>query len=198
MFRDNSLVPAEALRLAALGMLAEAPRRYGELSSEIRHFASRIAGPSIELMGTSVELLRYERLVEANAEGVGAEGASAEGVGAEGAGGDENPVLRLTPGGLELLQALLRAPLKAPGSQFNRLFLALKLRFLHLLPAADRAHQIELIADWYRSERARLEELRDHPSAIAPLFQTWLDQETAQIDARLRWLADAAHAVTES
>jgi len=180
MFRDNSLVPAEALRLAALGMLAEAPRRYGELSGEIRHFASRIAGPSIELMGTSVELLRYERLIEASSEGPES---------------DDNPMLRLTLDGRELLQNLLRVPLKAPGSQFNRLFLALKLRFLHLLPAAERARQLDLIADWYRSERARLEELRGHPSANAPLFQTWLDQETAQIDARLQWLVEAARAV---
>ena len=65
MFRDNSLIPAEAIRLAALGLLAEAERRYGDLAGEIRHFTSRIVGPSLDLMGTSVELLRYEGLIEA-------------------------------------------------------------------------------------------------------------------------------------
>ena len=48
MFRDHSLVPAEAIRLAALGFLAEAPWRYADLSAEIRHLTSRIVGPSPE------------------------------------------------------------------------------------------------------------------------------------------------------
>ncbi|HZS82324.1 MAG TPA: hypothetical protein VFA50_05610 [Stellaceae bacterium] len=178
MSRDDFLVPAEALRLAALGLLAEAPRRYSELAGEIRHFASRIAGPSLELMGTSVELLRYERLIEPGEDDAVA----------------EEPLLRLTAAGREMLLALLRLPLKAPGSQFNRLFLALKLRFLHLLPAAGQAEQIGLISDWYRCERERLAELRRHPAANSALLLAWLDQETAQIDARLAWLAEAASA----
>src|SRR5215470_14983687 len=65
MFRDHSLVPAEAIRLAALGLLAEAPRNYADLAAEVRFLTSRIAGPSPELMGTSLELLRYEGLVTA-------------------------------------------------------------------------------------------------------------------------------------
>jgi hypothetical protein len=178
MFRDSFLVPAEALRLAALGMLGEAPRRYGELANEIRLFASRIAGPSLELMGTSVELLRYERLIETET----------------GSAIEDNPLLRLTPGGREMLLALLRAPLKAPGSQFNRLFLALKLRFLHVLPAAEQRKQIGLVAEWYRGEAGRLAELRCHPAANSPLFLTWLDQEAAQIETRLAWLAAAGAA----
>ena len=62
MFRDNSLIPTEAVRLVALGLLAEGPRRYGDLAAEIRHFTSRLAGPSLDLMGTSLELLRLEGL----------------------------------------------------------------------------------------------------------------------------------------
>lgn len=182
MFRDSLLVPAEALRLAALGMLAEAPRRYGELASEIRHLASRIAGPSLELMGTSLELLRYERLVEASDADPGTEG---------------DHLLHLATPGRTMLFELLRAPLKAPGTQFNRLFLALKLRFLHLLPPADQAAQLSLIADWYRSERERLTELRHRPAADSQLFRAWLDQETAQIDTRLAWLAQAREAALQ-
>ena len=44
MYRDNSLVPKEAIRLAALGLLAEHDRAYGDLAREVREFASRIVG----------------------------------------------------------------------------------------------------------------------------------------------------------
>ena len=35
MYKDNSLIPTEAVRLAALGMLQEAPRRYADLAAEV-------------------------------------------------------------------------------------------------------------------------------------------------------------------
>lgn len=177
MPREISLVPAEALRLAALGMLAEAPRRYGELAAEIRLFASRIVGPSIELMGTSVELLRYEGLADA-----------AE---ANGPSAGDNVLLAITESGREALSALLRAPLKTPGYQFNRLFLALKLRFLHHLPGESRAEQIAAIAEWMGAELTRLDELRRHHRDAPALFLDWLDLECAQIQARIDWLAAA-------
>src|SRR3546814_6409886 len=63
MYRDNSLVPKEAIRLAALGLLAERDRPYGDLAREVREFAARIVGPSLELLGTSIELLRFEGLI---------------------------------------------------------------------------------------------------------------------------------------
>src|SRR5512146_571537 len=93
LFRDNSLIPAEAIRLAALGLLAEGARRYGDLASEIRHFTRRIAGPSLDLMGSSLELLIYEGLAEA----------------VDGKGMADNALLRLTPPGATALQALLKA-----------------------------------------------------------------------------------------
>jgi hypothetical protein len=58
MYKDNSLVPSEAVRLAALGLLARTPRAYADLAREIRHFAQRIVGPSLELLGPSLELLK--------------------------------------------------------------------------------------------------------------------------------------------
>ena len=64
MYQDNSLLPREAVRLAALGILANSPRTYAALAAEVRNFASRIAGPSLDLMGTSIELLRHEGLIE--------------------------------------------------------------------------------------------------------------------------------------
>jgi hypothetical protein len=51
MYKDNSLIPTEAVRLAALGLLTEGPRSYGDLADEVRLFTSRIVGPSLDLIG---------------------------------------------------------------------------------------------------------------------------------------------------
>lgn len=179
MLRDTPLLPVEALRLAALGMLAEAPRRYGDLAAEIQHFTSHITGPSLELMGTSLELLRVEGLIAA-----------------AGHGTEDNALLSLTDAGRAALADLLRAGLKPPpGNSFNRLLLALKLRFLQLMPAADQVQQIGLIAAWYRAELERIEELHRRQSASPSLFLRWLDQEIAAIRLRLDWLTELAGSV---
>ncbi len=64
MYADNTLTPKEAIRLCALGTLAGGPLRYRHWpipsASSWPH-----AGPSLDLMGTSVELLKYEGLIEA-------------------------------------------------------------------------------------------------------------------------------------
>ena len=60
MYKDNSLIPTEAVRLAALGLLTEAPRSYADLADEVRHFTSRIVGPSLDLIGPPIEVLRVE------------------------------------------------------------------------------------------------------------------------------------------
>ena len=36
VYKDNSLIPTEAVRLAALGLLTEGPRSYAELADEVR------------------------------------------------------------------------------------------------------------------------------------------------------------------
>lgn len=171
MFRDNSLIPAEAVRLAALGFLAEAPHRYGDLAAEIRHFTGRIVGPSLDLMGTSLELMRFEGLIEA----------------VDGEGMADNAVLRLTAAGSTALLSLLKAQLRTPLAEMNRLALFLKLRFLHHLSAEDRAVQRALIAEALESERARLDELRRRPGA-PPLFVAWLGRDIATLDDRIAWL----------
>lgn len=171
MFRDNSLIPAEAIRLAALGLLAEAPRRYGDLAMEIRHFTSRVVGPSLDLMGTSVELLRYEGLIET----------------VEGEGSPDNAMLRLNARGRTALLDLLRAQLRAPMSDLNRLALLLKLRFLHHLAPTERRDQLVLMAESIENERARLEELRRHHTT-PDLFRDWLDHDIALVRERIAWL----------
>jgi DNA-binding PadR family transcriptional regulator len=172
MFRDHSLVPAEAIRLTALGLLAEAPRRYADLAAEVRYLTSRIAGPSPELMGTSLELLRYEGLVAPT----------------DGASTGENPELCLTASGRAALEALLRANLRAPSTDLAKLGLVLKLRFLHQLPAAEQSQQIALVIGACESEIARLDDLRARHCATPGLFRDWLDHDIAQVGARIAWL----------
>jgi len=170
MFRDHSLVPAEAIRLAALGLLAEAPRRYADLAAEVRFLTSRIAGPSPELMGTSLELLRYEGLATpAN-------------------GADADAELTLTASGRAALSDLLRANLRAPSTDLGKLGLALKLRFLGQLPAAEQSQQLGLVVGACEGELARLADLRTRHGATPGLFRDWLDHDIAQIQARIVWL----------
>jgi DNA-binding PadR family transcriptional regulator len=170
MYRDHSLVPTEAVRLAALGELAQAPRRYADLAIAVRHFVQRIVGPSLDLLGPSLELLKIEGLI----------------VPIEGRGMDDNALLGLSDAGRAALMRLLSAPLKAQGSELNRLVVALKLRFLDLLAPEDRADQIEILADALTSERARLADLR-RTTDETPVLASWLDLELAQIDAKLAW-----------
>jgi DNA-binding PadR family transcriptional regulator len=171
MFRDNSLIPSEAIRLAALGFLAEGPRGYGELAAAIRHFTSCVAGPSLELMGTSLELLRYEGLASSDASAAA-----------------ENAVLAITEAGRQNLRALLKARLRAPLGDLNRLMVLLKLRFLHVLPADERQEQMTLIAESVESELARLKDLRRTEDGSSDPFVDWLDHDIAALEARLQSL----------
>src|SRR5205085_4867686 len=47
---SRELIPTGAIRLAALGLLASGPRRYDELAVEVRRFASRMLGPSLDIL----------------------------------------------------------------------------------------------------------------------------------------------------
>lgn len=173
MFRDRSLVPAEAVRLLALGALIERDRRYGELATEIRFFTQRIVGPSLDLLGSSLELLRIEGLadtVEHHAE-------------------EEKTLLRITPQGRALFQELMSAQLRAPVNDVGRLVLLLKLRFLKLLPPDFQEDQLDLLCDVVRTERARAADLAKEygDSAIAE----WIQFDVALSDRRLEWLESA-------
>lgn len=173
MYRDRTLVPTEAVRLAALGALMEGPRRYGELAEEIRFFTARVVGPSLDLLGSSLELLRIEGLAEDTGRGGGdADGSARE--------------LAATDAGRDAFHALMDASVRAPLNDISRLVLFLKLRFLPLLDAEAQEDQLDMIADLVRTERARLDELAaqygDRP--LAP----WLAFEIEQADRRLAWL----------
>lgn len=173
MFRDNSLIPTEALRLAMLGFLAEGPKRYADLAATVRRFASRMAGPSLDLLAPSLELLRFEGLVAP----------------IDGESMEDNPALRLTEDGRTALLDLLTANMKPLANDLNKLVVALKLRFLNLLEREDQLVQLEMLEDLYRNERARLIDLKANEEAaiMDGLLPAWLDQEIVQAEARIAW-----------
>lgn len=171
MYPDKSLLPREAIRLAALGLLAGAPMSYAMLASEVRHFASRIAGPSLDLMGTSIELLRHEGLVRPEDDAAGPDAR-----------------LVLTDQGRAELDALLRSAVRAPLNDVNKLVLALKFRFLHLLVPADRSVQIAMMAEACEVELARLLDLRARHADAPGFLADWLDHDIGLVEMRLDWL----------
>jgi DNA-binding PadR family transcriptional regulator len=171
MFRDKTLIPTEAIRVLALGLIADRPRRYAELAQELRRFIGLVLGPSLDMLAPSLELLRFEGLAAAR-ENANGNGADAE--------------LAITEAGRAELMSLLRANVRAPVNDTNRLVIALKFRFLHLLPPEERKSQLALLADLYETERGRLEELRAQDGGTA--FAAWLDHEIALMGERIEWL----------
>lgn len=170
MYADNTLTPNEAVRLCALGTLAVSPMRYGDLAVSIRHFISRVIGPTPEIMGHSIELLRYEGLVE-----------TVEGE-------DDLALLRISDDGRAEMHALLVAGLRPSNTELNTLITALKFRFMHLLPPAERHAQVELLTAAVEREMARLQDLRRHPSGSTGVLPEWLDHHIESLERRLDWL----------
>ena len=165
MYRDNSLIPSETVRLAALGLLTEGPKSYAELASEVRHLSARLVGPSLDLLGPSIELLKVEEL---------AEPADAD-------------LLAITDKGRGELRRLLKASLRGPIGEVNKLIIALKLRFLGVLDGEDRLLQVEMLAETFEQELARLTDLRAHLAARKGLLLDWLDHDIAQLGERIAW-----------
>jgi DNA-binding PadR family transcriptional regulator len=171
MYKDSSLIPSEAVRLAALGILAQGPCSYAALSGEVRHFSDRIVGPSLDLTGSSLELLRVEGLVDSDASALS----------------PDTRILRITEAGQRELRRLLNARLRGATGEFNKLVIALKMRFLHLLDTAERQAQIDLLVDTCEAELRRLEDLRQHDGSEPPTLAAWLDHDIAQIEQRAQW-----------
>ncbi len=172
MYTDNTLTPKEAARLCALGSLALRPMRYGELATSIRHFISHITGPSLDVMGQSIELLRYEGLVQA------IDGEDMEG----------NAELVITDAGHQELKTLLTANVRLGATELNKLIVALKFRFLHLLSAHEQFGQISLLTDVADNELARLLALRQEHGQDDGFLPAWLHHDIEIAEARLAWL----------
>lgn len=173
MYRDKTLIPTEALRLCMLGTLATKPHSYAELAREVRVFASRIVGPSLDMMGLSIEVLRAEGLVVPVAESPD----------------PANELLELTNEGHTELRMLMISNLRSPVDDNSQLVFALKLRFLHLLSETDARDQVERMREISETEHARLVDLKKRYGAEPGQFHAWLDLELTQVEDRLDWLA---------
>lgn len=174
MYQDNTLLPREAIRLAALGILAIEQISYAALANEVRHFSSRIAGPSLDLMGTSIELLRYEGLIEPADTSLDV---------------DDAP-LAITESGREELRQLLCSAVRAPLNDVAKLVLALKFRFMHLLDRDDQRNQAEMMIEACETELVRLIDLRGRHQNADGFLVDWLDSEIGMVETRLDWLRD--------
>lgn len=169
MYADNTLTPKEATRLCALGTLATQSMSYAELAGAVRHFISHMIGPSLDVLGTSIELLKYEGLVDAE-------------------GQDDGAILTITDAGRDELNTLLTANVRGAANEFNNLIIALKFRFLHLLGLDEQRTQADLLLDASEIELGRLLDLRSHHSDEPGLLANWLDHEIAQVEDRIQWL----------
>jgi DNA-binding PadR family transcriptional regulator len=167
MFRDRSLIPAEAIRLMALGLLAEQSRAYGELAAEVRYFTSNFVGPSLDLMGSSIEMLHVQGLIEP----------------VNGQGMADNATMRIKPEGRVVLHDLLQARLSQGQGDISRLALRLKLRFLALLPEAEQDLQRVHIVETVESELARLLDVRSRSVGTPAIFLDWIDRDIANLEA---------------
>jgi DNA-binding PadR family transcriptional regulator len=171
MYKDNSLIPSEAVRLAALGLLAKRPRVYAELARDIRHFTARIVGPSLDLLGPSLELLKVEGLMEA----------------VDSKAQHDSQTVRLTKDGETELQRLLNANLRGPMGEVNKLIVALKLYFLDLLTPEQRRQQLEMLMEVCDRELIRLNDLRVHHVDTDSALLPWLDHEIDEVRKRRDW-----------
>ena len=178
MYGDKSLTPAEVVRLAVLGALTEGDVSYAGLAETVRHFVERMVGPSLELLGSSLEVLRLEGLIEP----------------VDGASGDA-AMMRLTGSGRDAFERLMTSSLRTPMNDIQRLALALKLRYMPQLDAEDQADQYDMLLEQTEIELARLQDLRSKDGS--PPFNQWLDQEIAHIKARGAWLKGCLAGVEE-
>ena len=173
MYRDRSLQPGETVKLIALGLLIEAPRTYADLANDIRYFTARIVGPSLDLLGSSLEILRLEGWI-----------APQENKAKENR--DNTGPISLTDSGYEQFLSLMNAPLRIPLNDSNRLALLTKLRFLSYLPEETRLDQIDLIEELVEKEQAWNAELaRDFPQTA---LGAWVEMESRDLSAKRAWL----------
>ncbi len=171
MYRDKTLLPTEAIRMAALGALAQRPHDYASLAREVRAFASRVAGPSLDILGSSIELLRFEGLV---AQVNGEAGPAA--------------MLEITEPGRDALTELLTSNLRSPTDGVSKLIFALKLRFLHLLEQADQRDQVDIMVEMSEAELARLQDLAARYVEEPGHLQEWLRHDIGEVERRIAWL----------
>ena len=166
--RDQALLPKQVLRLCALGTLLQTgPSSYAELAESVRDFTAHLIGPSLDMMGSSLELLRYDGLIGPV---------------------DDDERLAITEDGTAEFHSLMAASLPTPASELSKMIVALKVRFLHLLPAERQREEVAALVTLYGQEIARLEDLRQRQTGEAGHLDRWLEHDIAQNRNRLAWL----------
>ena len=173
MYTDNTLTPKEAVRLCALGTLIDNDLSYSELATSIRHFVSHIIGPSLDVMGQSIELLKYEGLVKIRDDN----------------NAPDDSMLTITERGREEFFTLATAQMRFGSTELNKLLIALKFRFLHLLDGDQQIEQIGHLEDLCENELARLCELRAYHANDDGFIVSWLDHDMSVLEDRLKWLS---------
>ena len=158
MYADNTLTPKETVRFCALGLLAGSACTYGDLAMAVRHFIDRVQGPSLDVLGTSIELLKYEGLVVANDSS------------------NTDAMLSITDEGRSELRTLLTANIRANDSDHNKLIEALKFRYLHLLDASEQLNQRDLLLERTETQLARLADWLDREMTELESRISWLDK----------------------
>ena len=171
MYRDNTLTPSEAIRLLALGLLADRPRSYAALARDVRYFIGHIVGPSLDLVAQPIEILKIEGLISLDDD-------------------SDEPPLIITAQGRAALDTLLGANVRPPVNDINKLIIALKMRFLHLLPIEQRRLQTEVLMEMCERELARLIELRANEAGSPGHLVGWLDHDIRQTRERLAWFSE--------
>lgn len=170
MFKDQSLVPAEANRLAALGLLAEQTMSYADLARAIRTLTSLITGPSMDLIAPPLALLKVEGLVRFETETE-----------------DETALLSLTDHGTENLLHLLKANLRSTDNDVSKLVLSLKIRFMPFLSEAEQLIQADIVQETTERQLERLYQLQKIAPTDNLLYRQWIDFEIEQIERRAEW-----------
>ncbi len=174
MYQDKVLIPAEAIKLAALGALMGNPQTYAELAQDIRHVVSRVVGPNLDLLGSSLEILRLEGLI-----------APAD----KGAVVTDQTSLVITTEGQNSFYLLMASALRVPMDETGRLVYFLKLRFLDYLEGDDLLDQLELIKEFHQGELARLKDL--HATHGQGMIGPSLSMDIEQQEKRILWLEEA-------
>lgn len=168
MSHDQALLPKQVLRLCALGTLLQSgPLTYADLARSVTDFTAHLMGPSLEMMGSSLELLRYDGLIEPVQDG---------------------DRLAITEHGAADFHSLMAARLPTPASELSKLIVALKVRFLHLLDGERQREEVAALVTLYQLEIDRLEDLRTNRADEPGHLDRWLEHDIAQNRNRLAWL----------
>jgi hypothetical protein len=175
-FKDQSLIPQGAVRLCTLGLLMERDRPFGELAVEVRRFVSRMLGPSLDILGTSIEALRYQGMIEP----LGARASPGQSL-------TGDTLLRITQTGRAGFLELMTTPVRAPMTDLSKLIVALKLRFLAVLEPAEQRAQLEQLMEVSEQELARLRDLHTQHDTAGDLLGDWLAQDITQAERRIGW-----------